>query len=128
MMRERSFRMWSELSKKMSYDVEFVKKEDGFWFVSELGIIQHHKESSSTRIFVMDYANVVDKTKEMIFEGDVLYEDNGNTWVVEWYKTGLQMRSLQTNEIFFTLYDSCELKILKIIGNKFENPELLILQ
>ncbi|MHB1334497.1 MAG: YopX family protein [Candidatus Humimicrobiaceae bacterium] len=125
-MRERRFRMYSKLSKKMSYDVEFVKKEDGFWFVSELGIIQHHRDSEgSTRIFVMDYANVVDKTGDMIFEGDVLHEDNGNNWVVEWYKTGLQMRSIETGDLFFTLYKSCELKILQIIGNIYENPELL---
>jgi len=124
-MRERKFRVWDNFTKKMYYEVELIKKEDGWWFMWKAGCLQNNWEIDNKQRIVMDFANVVDKTNEMIFEGDILEEDNGNIFTVEWYKTGLQMRALETEEVFFTLLESCELKILKIIGNIYENPELI---
>lgn len=74
---------------------------------------------------LMQYTGLEDKIGKEIYEGDILKEDNGNVWEIVWYKTGLQMKAIGSDVIWFTLQESCELRILEIIGNIYDNPELL---
>jgi len=99
----------------------FYKSFDKYYMVEEItgSCIQIDPET------IGEYVGLHDKNFGEIYEGDILKEDNGNIFIVEWYKTGLQMRALKTNDIFFTLLESCSIGILEIIGNIYENPELL---
>lgn len=119
-MEEIKFRVWDEFTKKMYYEVELMKKEDGYWWIWENGCLLNGSESS--RRFVMQYINHTDKNNKDIYQGDLL-------------KISMQ-REVQNNllpvEDLYSFYEKwfCgdpyyQITELEIVGNKFENKELL---
>lgn len=125
-MRTIKFREYIEYSPQRKNSPDYMKYDPTF--IGDINeIFNHHLDSPGTKITYMQYTGVNDKNGKEIYEGDIIrWEDimkfHGEepvaTDVVEWsddeacYITG--MRYLK-----FTARHG------EIIGNKFENPELL---
>ena len=120
-MREIKFRAWD--GQKMYYNVlaghpNNVCDYDGkdIWFWEELP-----KD-------IMQYTGLKDKNGKEIYERDILKEDDGRLFRVEYREDGFITMSISNNkykrDIPCGLYYSIEVGTV-VIGNIYENPELL---
>ena len=123
MVREIKFRAWWEKGKTMFPFVAVHQTGDacfgGAWYRAE-------------DVVLMQYTGLSDKENKRIYEGDVVAEvidgERGDMYVIEWSRDGNHSyyagyrtddRSLETEMQLF------ELGALEILGNIYENPELL---
>lgn len=121
-MRER-FRAWHIKDKEMQYGKELYDGEFGRCLIQLDGGIQAVSDSSirTDSFILMRYLGVISKNKKEICEGDIIkskllrYDGvpiyDGYTSVVDFYHSIVEF--------------SAESKDLEIIGNVFENKELL---
>lgn len=106
-MREIKFRAWN--GERM--------KEVLTWGFNE-GFISTPKETSPQEDFkVMQYTGLKDKNGKEVYEGDIVEYSN---WIDE---TGSQFSNILIEDI--TKIPDIDFEYCKIIGNRFENPELL---
>lgn len=117
-MREIKFRAWKPETKKMFHDFDQNIKEVPLGksihlFVYETGL--HYKT-------LMQYTGLKDKNGKEIYEGDVLQTRSGIGYMV-FDNCGYAIKSPGSEAVdyeFSAFYLECE-----IIGNMYENPELL---
>ncbi len=108
-MREIKFRVWNNTGKRMLYDSSLAFKANKV--IEELG----------TK--VMQYTGLKDKNNKEIYEGDVLkigdtiYQIYWDDRFVEWGLTGIS----QSLGLMFNKENDDK----EVIGNIYENPELL---
>jgi len=133
-MREIKFRAWDKKNKKMFMPLELDQssKDNKIYMIRDnflsLRLIKKEK------IVLMQYTGLKDKNEKEIYEGDLIYYTcNGfNGKVTRDYKVGfdeekgrfvlydLNAKFGYYDDFYPTIYDS-----LEIIGNIYENPELL---
>ncbi len=128
MNRDIKFRAWDEVSEKMLNWNEFLDTNMKNTFIAP----------ESTGLILMQYTGLHDKNEKEIYEGDiVLYEDwemayegGGNDsfinkGIVEYCEDNCcyNVTERQTVDITDVLYKDNE--DLEVIGNIYENPELL---
>ena len=107
-MREIKFRAWDTQLKKIFNDIEYHGK---------------YKCNEKKEIFiVMQFTGLKDKNGKEIFEGDIVIHKLfliGNT-----YPMNIKFRNcaFYINEI---LLSKCKSKDIEVLGNIYENPELL---
>lgn len=123
-MREIKFRVWN--GSEMVYDI--VAGKFGVFYINP-GIkgdgLDYHDSASltplntkySNNIPVMAFTGLKDKNGKEIYEGDIIKVGSGK-WDVYWSKSCWE-------PITDMIFDGCTEKDFKIIGNIFENPELL---
>ncbi len=108
-MREIKFRMWDELTKAMTY-------------------VNHYSPDTRPKFIWMQFTGLKDEEGKEIYEGDIL----GKIWtvfVVEYGENdcdncfGFNLKSLNVGDKCYA-FDTSVNK-LKIMGNIYENPELL---
>ena len=122
------FRAWTEEGKAMYYDVYLFKDDtlllsyDGFAF----------DEVPASDFILMQSTGLKDKNGKEIFEGDVVKYEVGRNTVTEEVAydknfAGFGVRDADTDIIFtfLQLADVVDLISLEVVGNKYENPELL---
>ena len=125
------YRMWNEIISKLH-------SVDGLYFDRE--VVQYKDEVGASRFIkfknttLMQSTGLFDKNGKEIFEGDIV-TDGEFARIVQYHQTlGFYMFDEEGNERFFS--DSATLEdfeedakivseILEIIGNVYENPELL---
>lgn len=125
------YRMWNEIISRLHsvdglyFDREVVQYKD------EVGVSRFIKFKNTT---LMQSTGLFDKNGKEIFEGDIV-TDGEFARIVQYHQTlGFYMFDEEGNERFFS--DSATLEdfeedakivseILEIIGNVYENPELL---
>ncbi len=110
-MRTIRFRAWDKLTKTMRYGAE-----------NNLVVVLNNPDFE-----VMQYTNLKDKKGKEIFEGDIVRDEFSNLEVVWHSKTGtwgFNKKHRGTADVFSLAMLEPHLK-LEIIGNIYENPELL---
>lgn len=136
-MRELKFRAWDKKSKKIRIVEsigfgELSYYNEGYPVANMIGRdcihdkdIIIHRDSYQHEL--MQYTGLKDKNGKEIYEGDILLYDSGSKTSV-FYKNGAFVRSYGNSNMYL-LYDSfiedgC-LYNYEVIGNIYENPELL---
>ena len=125
-MRELKFRAWDRIRERMScpfyiQDITIMnctvvfREAINLWF-----------NLNSVDCEIMQYTGLHDKNGKEIYEGDIVLNQWGEEWQVI-FDNNLLMYSLKYNESKRPLYQATQNHDwrLEIIGNIWENPELL---
>ena len=122
------FRAWTEEGKAMYYDVYPFK--DGTLLLNYDGFA--FDEVPASDFILMQSTGLLDKNGNKIFEGDIVKYKSGcytYTEEVAYNKNfaGFGVRDANTDIIFtfWLLAENVDLSSLEVIGNIYENPELL---
>ena len=130
-MREYRFRAWDNVLKFMLYG-DNIENDDDYHCVLSYGkliIAYQNKGSDWNELEVMQYTGLKDKNGKGIYEGDIVricrkygygFLPKGSVAIVKWDNKELCYKLYKTGE-----YRLTENKIVEVIGNIYENPELL---
>ena len=140
-MREIKFKVWDKIDKKILYEKDADKQGD-FPVLLAVGFhglpIAIDKDSfrdneiigwnRDHNLVLMQYTCLKDKNGKEIYEGDIVEYDHNipsqpdakERYIVEWGQGGFYFKSLVDNE-----YNSDPTLEVEIIGNIYENPELV---
>lgn len=127
-MREIKFRSWTAWNKKMRYDIHKISFAPPETPLNGKAILVEFEEPNyaqglGTDLTLMQYTGLKDKNGKEIYEGDVLKNyANVNGEVI--FVDGAFMFSWDEQEEVLTLYE-IKMQRLEIIGNIYENPELI---
>jgi uncharacterized phage protein (TIGR01671 family) len=115
-MREIKFRAWNKSTKEMNAYVEIYCYKDGSVGYSA-GKENNNAVGSTENFVLMQFIGLRDKDKKEIYEGDIIDFWNPGSKehefsAIEWdgYSFGIDQR---------------DARLSKVIGNVYENPELL---
>jgi len=76
---------------------------------------------------VGQYTGSKDKSNKEIYEGDIVRYSDGYTAVVVWKDTGFELEFIEEVESPQTWYYLPNGNVLEILGNIYENSELIVL-
>ena len=122
------FRAWTEEGKAMYYDVYPFKDDTLLLSYDEIAF----DEVPASDFILMRSTGLKDKNGSEIFEGDIVKYEAGCNTVTEEVAydknfAGFGVRDADTDIIFtfLQLADVVDLISLEVIGNIYQNPELL---
>lgn len=113
-MREIKFRAWDKLNKRFEY---FDLNDPKSMPIAESSIYFMPKQQ---------FLGLKDKNKKEIFEGDVGKGDRtGHLYEVKWVNENARFEFITRNDVSLGYTANTASKMVEIIGNVWENPELL---
>jgi len=128
-MREIKFRAWNKIFKVMG-DVsvlEWYKNSSIFAYIRANNSVSGFQTDATTvdEIVLMQYTGLKDKNGEEIYEGDILKVIVGNKYeyMEVYFKDGCFGWGKEHNGIYS--FDPLDLEDIEVIGNIYENKELL---
>ena len=130
-MREIKFRVWNKIRKVMSYDVTLYANR---WV--ECVYVDGTEDKFPSKIAkeilaIMQYIGLKDKNGKEIYEGDILSTDLSRPYLIVCFRNGAFMVQCHDNgKDYYDLMapmdeESDQVEHLEVIGNIYENPELL---
>ena len=115
--REIKFRLWDNLHNKMIYDNEFVA-----CYVCEL---LTDGAASNPNSYPMQYTGLKDVNKKEVYENDIIVI-NGKKYQVVWGWGIYEFVSMGKHDSLFVYDVAVNGDVMgEVIGNIYENPELL---
>ncbi len=124
-MREIKFRAWDEMHKKMLYEGD---KELDYYAMTFDGRIVTAADTDLVMadgamafLKLMQYTGLKDKNGTEIYEGDILVNGR-NKWEVFWHIHKWLLRHTELRQVKEIIQD---IETCEVIGNIYENPELL---
>ncbi|EJV42126.1 hypothetical protein IEK_05792 [Bacillus toyonensis] len=134
-MREIKFRAWDEVEDKMiPFNKLWLEMEDGYGGVREFDSSTGKYEECTSEFVLMQYTGIKDKNGKEIYEGDVLDLSLDENSVIrceivyespsfcrKWHnKNTIRLRQREIEPMAWNTHI-----LYEIIGNIYENPELL---
>jgi len=132
-MREIKFRAWDKLAKEMRYS-EFKRHHYALNTQTDRVECSFVGMVHSKHFDLMQYTGLKDKNGKEIYEGDILYvgskilhDDMVRKEVLVGFKDGAFMygRGLDPTHMNTYIWTALGLKETEIIGNIYENPEII---
>jgi len=115
------FRVWDKINKKMWYEITdaFLMQFSSTLNDALIKIYNHDK------LDLMQCTGFKDKNGTLIYEGDILYREGTafDTSMTNYVFVNDITKSFQTGD--HTLFNSLKANDREIIGNIYENPDLL---
>ena len=131
-MKEIKFRIWN--GTEMIYDI--VAGKFGTFYVNpENGDGLNPEDSASLSVNttkypdipLMQFTGLVDKNGKEIYDGDILKTETDKAMIVKWNEKFASWCLLRIDWAFPHYFgESCESEDCEIIGNKYQNQELLL--
>jgi uncharacterized phage protein (TIGR01671 family) len=136
-MREIKFRAWDKSAKKMIYIGDYLNEtRKGFPLINFNGdIIAAYPTPEDKNICdliwarvgynlkLMQYTDIKDKHGKEIYEGDIIKADFGFIYIVEFFDGSFWLKDIDDGGRNYI--HQIRMNIFEIIGNIYENPELL---
>ncbi len=133
-MREIKFRAWDKDKKVMHYDFQFIKSGEGIGqFIllisdKEDNVVKQQNPYPVDRFEIMQYTGLKDKNGKEIYEDDILQwddEDEVTQVIVECSRGEFIFLIINDPYNLWKETDMSYADEFKIIGNIYENPELM---
>ena len=119
MNREIKFRVWEQTSTTMDYDIDLILKNPSI-IPSKLFL------SVDSMLKIMQFTGLHDKNGKEIYEGDVLKTKYQDKAIMIWHKEFSCFCFETIDEVVKGEYQYSFKNVeIEIIGNIYENPELL---
>jgi len=126
-MRTIKFRAWDTKKQQMT-GFEFAVTSNGSWLTPYFKLPgEFWKRENTSRLVVMQSTHLIDQNNREIYEGDIVKISKiiKEPWIIGWNEAeGRWSFVYDTGEVGRNIVPS-EIKRLKVIGNIYENPELL---
>lgn len=130
-MREIKFRVWDKNDKRIFIDPQMID-----FYNKKIGYMQYQTEYMPDTSYsipvgfeefeyseLMEWTGLYDKNGEGIYEGDIFHIGSEKIlYVVEWIDCGLKGRQIKNKSWIGLDYWKDD---IEVIGNIYENPELL---
>lgn len=113
-MREIKFRTWDKLNKEM-INIESINFQERRVYKNDVS----YRDFKDTEL--MEYTGLKDMKGKEIYEGDILFE----TFSEEYFKVVFENGSFRTEIDEYSLDLEDYANICEIVGNIYENPELI---
>lgn len=144
MRREIKFRAWDKKRKKMLFNHDH--EDDDSWFMIDfLGLIWRYcntdyypfadtssdveEETYNENLILMQYTGLKDYENKEIWEGDIILEpylnERPSICVIKFHNGAFLSHSQEDASKRVSGYSDINVKSVKVIGNIYENPELL---
>ena len=126
------FRLYDKAIGEMVYDVcvgfikDSGKTDDWVCANTSCGQITYRGDKLKD-IVLMQCTGLKDKNGKLIYEGDIIkcsYDSEFAIGVIEWDSEELQF-ALKIEDAFYSIRQKTKFDIIEILGNIYENPELL---
>lgn len=141
-MRDIKFRMWDEQYEYMNYKVmigmwgsEEIMDDENYTACMAYVLPENvdykcephwcHFEPYNKHIKIMQYIGLKDKNGKDIYEGDILDYGIYGKFEVLYHKGSFKIRKLKFENGNVHLLEDCSFDDIKVIGNIYENSELL---
>lgn len=129
MTRPIKFRAWDKDRNVMHFFDRDFGIELGDWYLSFSGrVYERHDDTGGDfeveNIELMQFINALDKHGAEIFDGDILKSKRKGNYVVKWDGGGWKLSCIENGRLWKN-YKTTASTSLEIIGNIYENPELL---
>ena len=136
MAREIKFRAWDEEEKKMHYSDS--KLDYGMWFSLDRGKVECLRNCAYTDSFgdehddwqpldnIMEYIGLHDRNDKDIYECDIVEIQGKNGYfVIDWNDTEAKWQMINEVDGYIVDFDNYWSYEVVVVGNKYNNPELL---